>query len=381
MSVPETHQAPLPPGPNYRSPILIACLLAWLFLIVYASLYPFSGWRNAGVSQWEFFYGGLPKYWTWFDVITNVIGYIPLGMLVVLLLYPKVRGVWACLLALVLGALLSATLEAAQTFLPTRVSSLLDWLTNLGGSLLGGMLGTLVAAPWLARSQLHQLQQRWFVREASLGLVVLALWPLAQIYPQGYLFGHGQWLPIVSEWMSDLMETPFDLGDWLRAGREISVQQYWLAETLITACGFTGAMLTLLCMLRKTAPQTALLVVLSGTALLMKSLACALFFTPEHALVWLTPGAQGGCVIGLIMLSGLIYARPVAQRRLAALTLILSAVITNLIPQNPYFAATLQTWVQGKFLNFNGAAQLLSLLWPLLALWFLWHPAHSLKGK
>jgi hypothetical protein len=42
--------------------------------------------------------------------------------------------------------------------------------------------------------------------------------------------------------------------------------------------------------------------------------------------------------------------------------------------------ATLQTWVQGKFLNFNGAAQFLSLLWPFFAVWFLWLPSHKLNA-
>jgi hypothetical protein len=83
----------------------------------------------------------------------------------------------------------------------------------------------------------------------------------------------------------------------------------------------------------------------------------------------------------LMMLSGLVYARPTAQRRLAVLTIFLSVLIVNLIPENPYFTATLQAWVQGKFLNFNGAAQFLSFLWPFLALWFLLHPAHTLKTK
>ena len=59
----------------------------------------------------------------------------------------------------------------------------------------------------------------------------------------------------------------------------------------------------------------------------------------------------------MVMLSGLIFAPPVAQRRVAALTLFMSLVVVNLAPANPYFVATLQTWVQGKFLNFNGAAQ------------------------
>jgi hypothetical protein len=93
----------------------------------------------------------------------------------------------------------------------------------------------------------------------------------------------------------------------------------------------------------------------------------------------MTPGADGGFLIGLIMLSGLAFAPQVAQRRLAVVTLVLSLVIVNTIPVNPYFISTLQGWVQGKFLNFNGAAQFISLLWPFFALWFLVLPSHKLN--
>jgi hypothetical protein len=79
------------------------------------------------------------------------------------------------------------------------------------------------------------------------------------------------------------------------------------------------------------------------------------------------------------MLAGLAFAPPKSQRRLAAMTLLLSLLIVNTTPVNPYFVATLQGWVQGKFLNFNGAAQFLSLLWPFFALWFLLLPAHKLN--
>jgi hypothetical protein len=47
--------------------------------------------------------------------------------------------------------------------------------------------------------------------------------------------------------------------------------------------------------------------------------------------------------------------------------------VVNVVPANPYFADTMSTWVQGKFLNFNGAAEFLSELWPWMALWFLLH--------
>ncbi|MEN9866704.1 MAG: hypothetical protein RL748_2294, partial [Pseudomonadota bacterium] len=239
-----------PVSPSSRSPMLISCLLAWLLLIVYASCYPFSGWRIVGQAPFAYFWAGFSQYWTWFDAITNVLGYIPLGFLLVLFVYPHVRGWRALLLALLGGAMLSALLEATQSYLPSRVPSLLDWLTNVGGVLLGGLLGWPLAAPLLRHSQLIMLRQRWFTHETSFGLVVLALWPLAQIYPQAFLFGNGEILPIASELLSSLADSPLDIGAWLRRGHELSVQQFWLAETLITACCVSGGVLTLLCMLR-----------------------------------------------------------------------------------------------------------------------------------
>ena len=40
---------------------------AYAALIIYASLYPFSGWRDQGIAPWEFLWSPLPKYWTGFD--------------------------------------------------------------------------------------------------------------------------------------------------------------------------------------------------------------------------------------------------------------------------------------------------------------------------
>jgi hypothetical protein len=116
-----------------------------------------------------------------------------------------------------------------------------------------------------------------------------------------------------------------------------------------------------------------------ASALVVKALASSLLFRPDNAFVWVTPGAEGGFLIGLIMLAGLAFAPQIAQRRLAVVTLVLSLIVVNTIPANPYFTLTLQGWVQGKFLNFNGAAQFLSLLWPFFALWFLLLPSHKLN--
>lgn len=356
-------------------------LLMYTFLIVYASLYPFSNWHGIGLAPWAFLTMPMPHYWTGFDVSANVFGYLPFGMLVVFALHPKVRGITAAILAVFCGMLLSGAMEATQTFLPNRVSSNLDFLTNLAGSCLGAVGGVLLARTFLEQSRLLQLRHVWFVPEAGRGLIVAGLWPLAQIYPQGYLFGHGQMMSTLSAWLSDWLDTPVDLATLLAPEMDLTVQEYWLSETLITACGMTGALLTWSCLLRKQAPRALLILALLAAAIAAKLLANALLFTPANALAWLTPGAKGGLLIGAMMVGGLAYAPAAAQRRLAAFSLLASFIAINLIPANPYFLATLQEWIQGKFLNFNGAAHFLSVFWPIFALWFLLHPVHRLKRK
>ncbi|WP_343732659.1 VanZ family protein [Duganella sp.] len=363
------------------SPITRAALLAYLLLIVYASWFPFSGWHNQGLSPLIFLETtSMPRYWTKFDAIINVIGYIPFGTLIAYALYPRIKGIWALLIASASGLLVSGTMEAVQTYLPSRVSSNLDFYTNAAGCAIGGLIGVLTVRRLLDQSQLQRLRQAWFAPHASQGLVLLALWPLAQIYPQNFLYGLGQLLPILSDWLSQLLDMEIDLASFVRPDVDLTVEQYWLSETIITACGMVGAGLTLLCLLRKPSPRGLLVGAMIASSILVKALASALLFSPENAFVWVTPGAEGGFLIGAIMLAGLAYAPHVAQRRLAVTTLLLGLVIINTTPANPYFVATLQTWVQGKFLNFNGAAQFLSLLWPFFAVWFLWLPSHKLNA-
>lgn len=368
-------------GRSRGSPIVRAALMAYLLLIIYASWFPFTGWRDTGVPPLAFLNLVKQRYFTGFDVGVNIAGYIPFGMLLVLSFYPRVRGIWAVLLAALIGIFTTGVMETVQNFLPSRVPSNLDFVTNAGGALLGAVLGALWAPGLLDRSRLFKLRQRWFAPHASQGLVLVAMWPLAQIYPQSYLFGHGQVLPIVSGWLSSWFDTDIDLVAMLRPGVTMSVEQYWLSETIITACGMTGAALTLMCLVRRGAPRFWLMIALLAAALVLKAFASSLLFRPDNALVWVTPGAEGGFLIGMIMLSGLVFAPQVAQRRLAVVTLILALVVVNTIPVNPYFSSTLQGWVQGKFLNFNGAAWFLSLSWPFFALWFLLLPSHKLNRQ
>mgnify|MGYP006933446658 CR=1 FL=1 len=58
--------------------------LAYAILIVYASLYPFDGWRAQGLAPWAFMASPWPRWWTGFDLAVNVFAYVPLGYLLAL---------------------------------------------------------------------------------------------------------------------------------------------------------------------------------------------------------------------------------------------------------------------------------------------------------
>ncbi len=385
MSDPQTHshgETPLSHGAYRKASASVRiALLVYLLLIIYSSGFPFSGWRDNGLLPWSYLVDPMPHYWTWFDLVVNVIGYVPLGGLSVLALYPRVRGVWAVLITSALGILLACALEALQSYLPSRVPSNLDLMTNAIGVIIGALAGTLLYSPVLEKSWLRSLRRAWFSEQASRGLIVVALWPVAQIYPQPYLFGHGQVFPTLSGWLSSWFAIPVDLSQLLWQEMHVSVDHYRLLELIITAFGMTGAVLTLLCQARRAAPKVALALVLMLAALATKTLAHAALFAPDDAFSWLTPAAVSGLMVGIVMLAGLSFAPPAAQRRAATLSLLIALVLINLAPSNPYFLSTLQDWAQGKFLNFNGAAQFLSLCWPAFALWFLTHPAHHNTAK
>jgi VanZ family protein len=380
MSVPVSREQPAATpragaAPKASATARIA-LFFYLLLVVYASCFPFSGWRDNGLPPWTYLFESMPRYWTGFDLAVNVLGYIPLGGLAVLALYPQLRGARAAMLAGGAGIALAAALECVQNYLPSRVPSNLDLITNAAGAVAGALAGWLVSVPTLEQSRLRALRERWFSDQASRGLIVVALWPLAQIYPQPYLFGHGQWLPSLSEWLSHLMDAPIDLASLIWRDSDVGIEQFLTAEVVITALGMTGAVLTLLCQMRPHAPRVAFAVGLLLAAVAVKALAHAVLFTPGDAFSWLTPSSGSGLLIGTVMLAGLALVPARAQRRGAIAALFTCLLLLNLLPSNPYFLSTLQEWVQGKFLNFNGAARFLSLAWPLFALWFLTHRTH-----
>ena len=95
--------------------------LATICLIVYASLYPFSEWRDQGISPFRYLTTPLPKYWTGFDLAANLLGYAPVGFLLALSSLRIGRVKWAVTIAVLGGSLLSLCMETLQSYLPSRV--------------------------------------------------------------------------------------------------------------------------------------------------------------------------------------------------------------------------------------------------------------------
>ena len=202
---------------------------AYVLLVVYASLYPFTGWRNQELPPWEFLFAGWPKYWTGFDVAANIVGYIPLGFLLALSFMRRGRvrylaghpNIGAVAVAVLAGSVLSFCMESLQNFLPSRVASNVDFGLNAAGTLIGAIAATALEVAG-AIDRWSQFRERWFIPEARGALVLLALWPFALLFPASVPLGLGQVFErlegALAEW---LQATPFL--EWLPI-RDVELQ-------------------------------------------------------------------------------------------------------------------------------------------------------------
>ena len=347
------------------SPLARAACAVYAFLLLYSGLAPWSGWRDLGLNPFAYLAAPIPAHVTNFDLAFNVLAYLPFGALLVLALHPAARGLQAVLITALIGFLLAGFIEAAQSYLPTRISSNLDLLTNTGGALLGALLTAPLASSLIDRGRLAQWRLRWFERDASVLLLVVALWPAAQIFPEAMLFGNGD--------IRDSMD-PSDsaLGDVLAAvdvavfgaANVFGVAEFVLAEAFVVAAAILAVGLAFASTMQPRAPRVKLLLALLVAAGLARTLANAVEFGPERALAWLTPGAYGGIALGVLSLLTASAGPRVWSARLALLATLALIIAVNLVPDNPFYIDAIRTWRQGALLNFNQLAQWLSLLWP-----------------
>jgi len=344
----------LPPARYARNSKLVAYLTAaYLLLVVYASLYPFSGWRVPNEDVARFLIAGWPPYVIGSDVVVNVLAYVPLGLLLTLIWMGRVPR-WAALaLGVIIATILSVAIEFAQGYLPARISSNVDVLTNAVGALWGAGAAQAWGERWLLSGELHRLRKTHFRAGArtDVAFVLLALWLLTQLNADIWLFGNGDLRQLI----------PLDFGVRYSAGA------YLLLEAGVAALNFAGVAFLIGAIARSFAVAAVTLTALILAALMLKTLASMALFIPGNPGLWLTPGSVLGLAAGTMLWLPLARrGSPVHSMRAAALCLLAGCILVNLAPENPYLIAALRILQHGHFLPFNAMVGLLSSWWPAL---------------
>jgi hypothetical protein len=284
------------------------------------------------------------------------------------------RSVAAVRDATALAAVLSYGLEVGQYLLPLRVPSLLDWLLNTSGAALGALLGL-----WLARTDaggwVHRTGESWFAQRSRSGLMLLVLWPIGLLFPTPVALGLGQ----VWERVRDALGNAFDgaaaaepLARWLEAGPAAAARMSPAAELLAVALGLLGPCLMTYSMARPGLRRAWLALGATALGFGVTTLSTALNFGPQHALAWCTASSLGGLGLGFTIAVLLLGS---GRRIAAAIGLVVVTAGVGLVaqaPADPYFAASLLGWEQGRFIRFHGLAQWVGWCWPYAAmLWLL----------
>ena len=339
--------------------------LIYAVLIVYASLYPFAEWRNQGIAPWAFISAAWPKYWTGFDVGINIAGYVPLGALLALSVIRTRFSRHPALLATLCGAMLAWSMEALQSYLPSRVPSREDWLLNSLGTFAGAGAAILLEKLG-AIDRWSQVRARWFVPHARGGIVLLATWPLSLIFPAPIPLGVGQvWERVEQVFIQMLQNSAFL--SWLPL-QETALQPLSPAtKMLCVALGMLIPCLLGFCIIRAIHRRIAWLSMALCAGVVVSTFSATLTWGPTHAWAWLDLPAKVGLVLGSVVAMALVA---VPWRASAAILLLALGVYLSLLnqaPESPYFAQALQLWEQGRFIRFHGLSQWLGWLWPYAA--------------
>ena len=330
----------------------------YALLIVYASLSPFSGWRDQGLEFSAIMASPLWRHYTLPDLLANVLAYIPLGLLAGLALYGRLDRAQSALLAVVAGSCLSAAMEYAQMYLPTRNSANLDVLANSLGALAGALLaGWFAPSPLFAR--LAQMRQKLFRfdEDADFGMALFILWMFAQVNPALPMLGNIFVSDSAREPFQTMTSPPFD---WLSCF-SVMLNMLMLGCLLITL------------MRHRRHAVNALMLVVAGVAFL-KFIAAALLLKSWALLLWLTSEGMLGVIVGLILLA-------LAARRhrrqvywLAATSALAYLAAAFAVPEGgaPPGNLRLYHWREGHLLTYNGLSYHILLLFPVLLLFYLW---------
>lgn len=284
--------------------------LRWLtfvyaLLIVYGSLFPFSGWHlpenwyNPLLMPW-------PRYDSSADVFINVLAYVPLGLLLGLSLRNRGRFL-APLLAVGAGFALSFCMELAQETLPARVSSVQDIANDTLGAAIGAAAAFILSADSFAGIWMRRWRAGRFTAGvlSTLALLALLVWAAMELLPFLPVFR----LRALRAGLRPLLQTLHDPA------------RFYGYRALADMCMMTGVGLLVRIVAHR--PVTALLAALFTLVAVLKVAIVDQALSLEFA----TAAVVATAVIGALSARD---ARSLAWIALG--TIVLSEVITELLP-------------------------------------------------
>ena len=336
-------------------------LFAYLLMLAYATLNPFSGWRwpeAFTLFTW-------PRYVIAFDVLLNVAAYAPFGAMCAALMRqrfavgsPRInQNVHAWWLTLAAGAVLSLGFEVLQAFLPGRVSSVVDLLSNTAGAAAGAALvlaapGKLIVRAWRNWREQHFLS----TNETGWGLILLAVWIFAQLNPAIPFFEAGH------------IANPFDAANAHPYDPLVLLPQ--AVGISLNVCGFVLFVSLLMRPGRSVMLHVALLL---AAGLVIKVAMASLMLKAPQMVDWMAPSRVIGLTSGLILAA--YFGRLSYRWRVFCATLFVFAggLMAKLTSIYGAFDQTLRlfSWPYGQLVNFASLTRWMHEIWPLATVIFL----------
>ncbi len=337
--------------------------------IIYASLSPFLGWQEQGLAFMEVLASPLGLTYSGFDALSNVIAYFPFGLLLALTLLINVRPVNSVLLATLLAAALSVSLEYLQMYLPSRTSSNADILANSAGALVGAVLAAMIAhRAWFLRMTEWRIGLFRQGAAVDFGLALVMLWMFAQINPSLPMLGNVFITEPAYRMFAAIPEEPFNI---------------WESIAVALNLLMIGALLLTLLSIRRNVVVG--LVLLLSVVALAKFIAAALLLKSWALLLWLNGEAILGLVIGVVLITGISWLRQSKLIWATALAALSYLILANWVLDSgtPSAAMRLYQWRFGHLRNYNGLSHTVSLVFPLLlGGYLLWAQAtYKHKGE
>ncbi|MEN9911793.1 MAG: hypothetical protein RI956_237, partial [Pseudomonadota bacterium] len=300
---------------------------------------------------------------------SNVLAYLPLGFGVSWLLLkwiPTSYMGWRMLLwqiilllsATLLASIFSLLIEILQTYSLARIAATIDIVCNGLGALVGAFIAIFIKG---RRSFLMTVLGLCIDYRSGAMMAVLGLWTLAQINSQGWVFMTAPLAQLSYTWL------PIQL-----QGLTVVLESYQMYNLERSTCII--ALLNVLSLIRLSLRKS--LKVWHKMAVLLSSLAIIIVW---QVLVYILQfGADGwgllfseATIEGLMWVLGLSLVWAALPSRLVlvctVLLLLAHIILAQLLPAHPYMSSS-DLWRQARLKHLHGLTNLVSALWPILAL-------------